>query len=311
VIPSSAISVVVVRYRDDPRLEACLAHLRAQKGVALEVVIVENASASGPGGGSEPWKAPGGAVRSVDSVSRAANPGFAAAFNEAWGRSRGDLVLSVNPDCRLDPDAVRTAAAVLGDDPGAGAVAMRLLRPGREILDSAGIVVSPVILRARDRGRGELAAGRFERAEVVDAACLAGALFRRSAVERARDGVGEILDSRYFAYQEDVDLGWRLRRAGFRVRYEPEAVGEHDRGWREGRRRDVPASLRRASLRNRWFTILKNVPWSGLLWRLPFLCAFELLLFVKLLFTEPAVVPAFGMVVAGARETISRRRIHE
>jgi GT2 family glycosyltransferase len=213
----------------------------------------------------------------------------------------------VNPDCRLDPEAVRTARDALAADPLAAAAAPRLWRPGRELLDSAGIDVSPLILRARDRGRGAPGAGRFLEPDRVDAPCLAAALFRRTAIEQCRDGGGEVLDSRYFAYQEDVDLGFRIRRAGFHVLYEPRAVGEHDRGWREGRRRDVPVALRRLSLRNRWFTILKNLSWPGLIWRLPFLCAFELLFFAKLLVTEPSVLPGYAMALAGARGTIARR----
>jgi GT2 family glycosyltransferase len=302
------VSVLIVRYRDDPRLESCLAALKAQQGVTLEVVLVENAAARSETA-SEAWKAPGGAIESLETIARAANPGFAAAFNEGAGHARGELIMSVNPDCRLEPDAVRRARDVLLSDPECGGVAFRLLRPGREILDSAGIQVSPVVLRARDRGRGEPAAGLHAEPANVDAACLAAALFRRAALDRARDGAGEILDSRYFAYQEDVDLGWRIRRARFRIRYEPSVVAEHDRGWREGRRREIPVSLRRLSLRNRWFTIIKNVPWPGLVWRLPFLVVFEVLFFLKLLLTEPAVLPAFGMAVAGIPGTLARRRL--
>jgi GT2 family glycosyltransferase len=301
------ISAVVVRYADDPRAEACLEALKLQEGVDLEVILVENGSRRAAGMPAEPWKAPGGAVRAVESVTREANPGFAAAFNEACGRARGGMILSATPDTRLDPDAVRRAREGLLADPGAGAVAFRLWRPGRQVLDSAGIVLSPVILRARDRGRGEPGEGSFLEPCPVDAACLAAALLSREALDASRDGAGEILDRRYFAYQEDVDLGWRMRRAGFRILYEPKAVGEHERRWREGGRREIPVSLRRASLRNRWFTILKNVSWPGLVWRLPFLAAFELLLFLKLLVTEPAVVPAFGSALAGIPATLARR----
>ena len=46
---------------------------------------------------------------------------------------------------------------------------------------------------------------------------------RRAALEAARDGAGEVLDERLLAYKEDVDLGWRIRRAGYRIVYEPAA----------------------------------------------------------------------------------------
>jgi GT2 family glycosyltransferase len=53
-------------------------------------------------------------------------------------------------------------------------------------------------------------------------ACAAGALYRRDDWRR----VGG-LDERFFCYAEDVDLGFRLQRAGRRCWYVAEAVAHH------------------------------------------------------------------------------------
>ena len=153
-------------------------------------------------------------------------------------------------------------------------------------------------------------AGRFEQSARVDAACLAGALFRRSALEAARDGAGEILDSRFFAYKEDVDLGWRMRRAGFSILYEPGARAVHERRWKEGARASMPLDLRRLSLRNRWLTILKNESTLGFLLRIPFYLLLETIIILYLLVREPRVLRAYPMILAGLRETLLRRRLH-
>ena len=61
----------------------------------------------------------------------------------------------------------------------------------------------------------------------ADADWVSGAFFlvRRLAFE----SVGGF-DERYFMYLEDVDLCWRLHRAGWRVRYEPDAEVVHEQG---------------------------------------------------------------------------------
>ena len=303
------ISAVIVRYADDPRLEACLESLKRQEGVELEVILVENGSV----GAKRPRPSPGkrlGGPCAARCVAREANPGFAAAFNEACGRARGGLILSVTPDCRLDPEAVRAARDRAARRPRRRRrrVSSLATRPERSSTRPGSSCRSGHPPGARSRSRRAGRAGRFTESAHGRRGLPRRRAPPRESLEAARDGAGEILDRRYFAYQEDVDLGWRMRRAGFRIVYEPSAVGEHERRWREGGRREIPVPLRRASLRNRWFTILKNVSWPGLLWRLPFLAAFELLLLAKLLVTEPAVVPAYASAIAGIPGTLASRR---
>lgn len=301
------IAAVVVVHRDDPRLLRCLDALRASEGVVVSTVVVENeATGPAPELGGEAGR--GGAVVAATRVRRAENPGFAAGFLDGLlAAGAADYVLSLNPDCRVDPGAVAAAAAALDGDPSLGAVAFRLLRPGRETLDSAGVVEHPLWWRAADRGAEGGAGGAFLDADDVDAPCLAGALLRRSALEAAQDGAGEILDRRYFAYQEDVDLGRRLRRAGYRVRYVPEATAVHERGWRRGGRAAIAPFLRRASLRNRLWTIAKNGTAAGIFVRLPFLLLFEAAKATYLLLREPETLSAYLDAARGLSETLRRR----
>ncbi|MAE62813.1 MAG: hypothetical protein CMJ18_00955 [Phycisphaeraceae bacterium] len=294
------LSAIVVTLGDDPRVHQCLEALAAAWPSAhLQLVLVEN-GAQGP--------APPLPIEPAVRLRRAANPGFAQAVNEGLAVSTGDLILTLNPDARVEADAVATAVRTLDGESGAGAVAFRLVRPGATLLDSAGIRLG-LIRRARDRGMGQPASGQFlERAD-VDAACMACALFDPAALHDARDGAGEILDSRYFAYKEDVDLGWRLRRAGYRIVYEPAAVAEHQRGWREGERKAIPRRLRVLSLRNRWFTILKNESPLSLFLRMALYVPTECGLLAWLAITEPGVLRAYPRILAGFWETMRRRKL--
>lgn len=306
------IAAVVVVHRDDPRLAACLDALRASEGVVVSVVVVENGAcaAAPPSLGGPIGDGVGGAVLRTLRLRRTENPGFAAGFNDGLAATAPEApyVLSLNPDCLVRPDAIAAAADALEADPRLGAVAFRLLRADGVALDSAGIVVDPILWRAKDRGAGRPAEGRYLEPQDVDAACLAGALLRRSALEAAKDGAGEVLDSRYFAYQEDVDLGFRLRRAGWRIRYLPRAVATHERGWKEGTRRLQPTFLRRCSLRNRLWNVLKNASFSAIFLRLPVLLLYEIALASYLLVREADVLPAYVRAWRGAGETLRRRR---
>lgn len=289
-------SAVVVVLGDDSRVHECLAALAAEAREA-EVVVVENAATGdGPSLPIEPAKR----------IRRPENPGYAASAAEAIEATTRAYVLTLNPDATLHRGSLARAVAVLDAHDDVGAVAFRLLRPDGQTLDSAGIQLGP-IRRARDRGMGEPADGAFTSREDVDAACMACALFRRTALEAARDGAGEILDRRFFAYKEDVDLGWRLRHAGFRVAYVPDAVATHERGWKEGGRRAIPLELRILSLRNRWWTILKNESALSLLLRMALYIPVEVMLVLLLLVTEPGVLRAYPRIALGIPGSLRRR----
>ena len=298
---SASVSAIVVVLGDDPRLHECLAALAAEvreTGLGIEVVVVENAARG---------EAPALPLEPAKRIRREANPGYAASAAEAIEATTGDYVLTLNPDATVHAGSVARAVAVLDSEPDVGAVAFRLVRTDGTTLDSAGIRLGP-IRRARDRGMGEPAEGAFTTRDDVDAACMACALFRRSALDAARDGAGEVLDRRFFAYKEDVDLGWRLRRAGFRVAYVPDAVATHERGWKERGRQTIPLELRILSLRNRWWTILKNESALSLLLRMALYVSVEVMLVLFLLVTEPGVVRAYPRIVLGIPGTLRRRK---
>jgi GT2 family glycosyltransferase len=78
------------------------------------------------------------------------------------------------------------------------------------------------------------------------------------------DRVG-LFDEDFFAYYEDVDLGFRARLAGYRAVFEPAAVVRHHIG---GTSKKLPGFSRYHILKNVWFLYLKNMPgwvfWSQL-----------------------------------------------
>ena len=294
--------MILIALGEDPDLPACVEALAEAAPARTQLILVQNRVE-----GSAPWDL---AIPPDPWIRRPENPGFTGAFRDGYARCRSPWILSLTPDAHLGPQSLSHALEALKGHPRAGGVAFRLERPGGALLDSAGIRLG-FLRRGKDRGAGEAGAGRYEEAAWVDAACMACALFRRTALEAARDGAGDILDQRFFVYKEDVDLGWRLRRSGHPLRYEPAATATHGRGWKPGlaARRERGVELRRMSLRNRLWTLLKNESALGLVLKSPFFLLHELAVAGFLCLREPGVLPAYAEVLMGAAECRARRRL--
>ena len=207
-------SVVVPNFNGRRWLPGCLDSLAAQTLAPAEVVVVDNGSSDGSAALAS--ERPG--VR-VLQLSR--NLGFAAAANRGIAATDADGVALVNTDVVLAPDWLERMVAALSSAPDVGAVACKMVD-----LDDPTVLYDAGDVLRRDgvceqRGRFERDEGRFDEPGEVFAACAGAALYRRGAVL----DVGGF-DERFFLYLEDVDLGLRLRLAGWRCRYEP-AVARH------------------------------------------------------------------------------------
>lgn len=165
-------------------------------------------------------------------VERGPNLGFCAGHNRLIAQAGGDLVLLLNADACLGPGFLGAAVPAF-DDPTVGAVQglVLLAGSGDRVVDTTGLV--PARNRrivARDHGRAWTGQRGPEEVWGADGAV---ALYRRIALEDAAGPGGEVLPEGFFAYKEDIELAWRLRRLGWSTRFEPAAVAWHERGSKE------------------------------------------------------------------------------
>lgn len=224
---------------------------------------------------------------------RGENHGYAGGANRlvASLRASADFVLVLNPD--VEPDATfaeRLIESAARDDRIALASG-KLLRPGRERIDSAGITM-PRHRRPRDRGSEEVDRGQYDARELVDGASGAAMLIRVDAIDDLSIE-GELFDESFFAYHEDTDLGWRARRLGWRVIYEPAAVAIHARGWRREGRRRIPDGVRRHSFKNHYLQLVKNETGRGFVVNAPWLIGWEILRLGFVLLRDRAMLSAY------------------
>jgi GT2 family glycosyltransferase len=196
-------------------LDSCLASLEAQAYPRdrFEIVLVDNGSTDGS------LELVRTAYPRVRMMTFDRNLGFCAPYNAAVRDCQSRFVALLNNDTRVAPDwiAELVSAAERHD---AAAVASKILSWSGETIDFAGGVTS-FIGHSWQPDCGEPATRSYEEKPLL-APCAGSSLFARAAF---LDAGG--FDEDFFAYFEDVDLGWRLNVFGERVVFAPRAVTYH------------------------------------------------------------------------------------
>ncbi len=197
-----AVDVSVVTFRPDlDLLERLFASIAEQaEGLAIRVYVQDNSDGADhtPLIRALPALAAGGMFEAVDVARSASNLGFGRGHNVNAARGSAPLLWVLNQDCTVEPGVVRPLLEAAARD-AVDVAAWEM----RQIPYEHPKAYDPVTL---------------------DAPWVSGAatLFRRSAF----DAVGGF-DARLFMYGEDVDLSWRLRARGFRLRYLPRFAVVH------------------------------------------------------------------------------------
>jgi len=312
-----SVCVTIVTYNSRKHIGRCLDAALRQEGVALDVVVVDNASSDGTIEILREFK------KRIRIVRNGCNEGFAAAQNQAIALSSTDWILALNPDVLMEPDFVRQLVAAGSSDRKAGTVCGKLLSIGAGFaplperrIDSTGLYFTPQ-MRHFDRGWHEPDHGRFEQMEYVFGASAAAALYRREMI-RDVSYRGEFFDPDFFAYREDADVAWRAQWLGWSCLYTPLAVAHHVRTVVPDNRRSVPAVLNMHSVKNRFLMRIKYCT-PGLFRRywLPMMMR-DLVVVSGCVLREPSSLPAFwhlarclGRTLERRRALISRRRVSD
>jgi GT2 family glycosyltransferase len=226
------LAISIVSYRTPALVRQCLeAVAAARDSLSLEVTVVDNASDDGSAdlvAAEFPW---------VRLIRNARNVGFGAAHNQALRGSRARHLLILNADAAPQPGALRTLVEALDADPGLAMVGPQLRFPdGRPQPSRRRFpTLATLFVESTQLQRFWPHHPLLRRFYVTDAPddqpqdvdWLAGACL---AVRGAAAAAVGLFDERYFLYSEELDWCRRLRAAGWRVRYVPEAVVLHHEG---------------------------------------------------------------------------------
>lgn len=153
------------------------------------------------------------------------NLGFAGGTNLGVRHSNGEVVIFLNPDTEAASDFVAVVREALLQDRTIGVLGAKIYDPGWTVIQHAGGLLRENAL-SDHVGRGEEDRGQHDVMREYAYVTGAALAIRRDVL----DHVG-LLDPYYrFGYFEETDLCFRVRRAGYRVVYEPRARVVHHEG---------------------------------------------------------------------------------
>lgn len=207
--------MLVVTWQGAHLLRPCLASLRAQT-LGHQVLVVDNASTDGTTAMLR------GEYPEVRLLEVESNRGFAGGVEVGLALVDTEFVALLNNDAVADPDWLSALVAEADAHPEAAAVTSRMYLAGvtPPVLNNTGVLLLPTGYGA-DRGLGETDTAYLVPDEVFGFS--GGAALLRTAAIRAVGG----FPAPFFLYYEDTDTSWRLREAGWSVRYTPAAVVHH------------------------------------------------------------------------------------
>jgi O-antigen biosynthesis protein len=218
------LSIIIVNYNVVHFLEQCLLSvITACEGIEAEVIVVDNNSVDGSTAMLKE-KFP-----SVRLLANTENVGFSRANNQGITQSSGKYVLLLNPDTVVEADTFRKCITFMEEHPDAGACGVYMVNGKGEFLpESKRSLPTPLVafykvfglsgLFPRSAKFGKYHLGYLNRDRVHEVEVLSGAfmMLRKEALDKTG-----LLDETFFMYGEDIDLSYRILKAGYRNYYFP------------------------------------------------------------------------------------------
>ena len=242
-----SVSVIILNFNGRQHLDACFSSLLQQDYPgSIELIMVDNGSADGS---VEQMREQFPQVRLIVNEQ---NMGFAPAVNQAARQASGDYLALLNNDARAAPDWLAQLVELAEHRRGEGVacVASRVLGWDGETIDFIMGSVNFHGFGAQPYFR--VPADRLHPGEESLLFANGGAMLVDRKVFLEIGG----LDDDYFAYFEDVDLGWRLWVCGYQVVLNPKAVAYHRHHATASTM--YPYQTRLLFERNALLTIIKN-----------------------------------------------------
>ena len=208
-------TIVIPNYNGKHFLGPCLKSLYQQTEKLFEVIIVDNGSTDGS---AEFIKEH---FPLVSLIALDENYGFSRAVNEGIKASITPYVILLNNDTTVHADFVKKMIFAIEKSPKIFSVSSKMVQMDNpELIDSAGDLYT-LIGWAVNRGSGRFLT-YYQKPCKIFSACGGAAIYRRSVF----DQIG-FFDESYFAYLEDIDIGYRAKIYGYRNHYEPRAIVFH------------------------------------------------------------------------------------
>lgn len=244
------VSVVTPNYNGKDFLYAYFESLIKNSNEIGEVIIVDNGSSDGSQEFIRNYR------EKVDFpivlIENSQNLGFAEAVNQGISKARHDYVFSLNNDTVVEKSAILELLNLLNTDERIFSASSKMVQfNNSELIDDAGDDYT-LLAYTKKRGNNQNL-NKFIEVSEVFSSCAGAALYRKDLLEELGG-----FDSEFFAYMEDVDLGYRARINGYKNLFCPNAVVYHIGSATTGSQYNE-FKVRLAARNNVW-VVYKNLP---------------------------------------------------
>jgi len=224
-------AVIIVNWNGLRFLKDCLTAVYNQTYKNFDVCFVDNGSMD------ESLKFVKENFSQTKIVALKKNTGFAQGNNEgikeAFKDKSVEYIVCLNNDTIVDPNWLAELVKTADNDEKIGAVSSKAYFIDGKTINNAGLRFEKV-LQANKKGGISIGYGLTDdeapelsnEIEIFAAGGVA-ALYRRGIIEKIFKRDGEIFDEDYFAYVEDLDLGFRIRGLGYKAVLAPNAMLKH------------------------------------------------------------------------------------
>ena len=226
------LSIIIVSYKRLDCLRKCIQSIiDTVKKIRYEIIIVDNHSADGT---PEVICQEFPSLRMIENTQ---NLGFAKGNNQGIRVSRGEFILLLNNDTEALPESIETLFETISCSPEVGLLGCQLIHPDQTIQQSFGRMLNPMtqlgqklftnkIYENSGHSMTQFLITKWH-AVAKDVDWIRGAcmMIRREVLTQAG-----LMDEQFFMFFEDVDMSTQIRKAGWKVRFTPQASIIHHEG---------------------------------------------------------------------------------
>jgi len=271
------LSICIVNWNVEDMLKACLGSIYANtKDISFEVIVVDNNSSDGS---VQMIKAD---FPQVTLIENKVNAGFTKANNQAIKISRGWNIIFLNPDTEIIGNALNKMVSFLNSRRNYGALGCKLLNtdgslqrscrtfPTLEAMLYSALFLDSLFPKSRLFNKYFMTWWDFNEIMEVDQPMGSALMIKREILNK----VG-LFDENIFIWFDEVDLCYRIKEAGYKIFFTPEAQIKHHLSQSFKQWKSIPQILKGAitwrKSRNYFFKKHNGMPSVFVLWGLDIL----------------------------------------
>ncbi len=256
------VCIAILNYNGEEYLESFLPQVLYSASSPINIAVIDNASTDDSVAYLKEWHP------EIQLVELTKNYGFAEGYNQGLKQISAEYIVLLNSDVLVTDHWLDPILKLMDSDKNIAACQPKILSLERKThFEHAGAAGGYVDTLGYPYCRGRILdfveedKGQYDDIVNIDWASGAALVIRNSMYHNFLG-----LDKDYFAHMEEIDLCWRIRRAGYAIKVVPQSVVYHLGG---GTLSYVSPRKVYLNFRNNLVTILKNDSFGKLLWLIP------------------------------------------